>query len=258
MATRPYWLTFGASAVSGLNPTFIQFRTTAGITQAPPAITEPGSFGMYLFNYAATTNIAFVCDGATSGLAFTDRYIKGVLDPDDLFSYSLAAMGVSQSAIGVSLAAVGASIAAMGSTFAGFGVSQDAMGVSIAAMGVSQTAMGVSLAAIGVSLGAMSVTMQAIGSTLTGIGTTLTGYGVSLYALGNTNAALIGDTSSSFGTDISDPTTVFGFLKRAEETREGNETYVKASGVMTISSRGSSQLLATKTIAETTTQVTKT
>lgn len=195
MATRPYWLSFGASAVSGLAPTFIHFRTTAGGTLAPPSISEPGSFGMYLFNHDPITQVAFICDGATSGLAFSDRYVQGVLDPFDQFGVTLVAIGNTGAALGTTAVALGTSILALGT---------------------------------------------------------------SLYAFGVTNSALVGNTSSSFGTDSVDPTTIFGFLKRAQETREGDETYTKSSGALTISSRGSSQLLATKSISDTTTETTKT
>lgn len=195
MATRPYWLTFGASAVSGLAPTFIQFRSTAGSTLAPPAITEPGSFGMYMFNYDPITMVAFICDGFTSGLAFQDRYVQGVIDPFDQF-----------------------------------GVTLNAIGNSAIALGVSNLALGTSNLA----------------------------QGASLLALGYTNAAVIGTSASSFGTDSADPTSVYGFLKRALETREGNETYAKATGILDIYSRGSSQLLREKTIADSASTTTKT
>lgn len=174
MATRPYFLSFGASAVSGLSPTFIQFRAIDGSTLAPPSITEPGSFGMYLFSYDPVTMVAFICDGATSGLAFQNRYVQGVLDPSDQ------------------------------------------------------------------------------------MGVTLVGIGNTAVALGLTNSALVGTTASDFGTDLSDPTTIFGFLKRAQETREGNETYTKSTGGLDIYSRGSSQLLASKTIGDNPTETTKT
>lgn len=188
MATRPYWLSFGASAVSGLAPTFIQFRSTAGSTLAPPAITEPGSFGFYLFNYDPITMVAFVCDGFTSGLAFQDRYIKGVIDPFDQ----------------------------------------------------------------------MGVTLVAIGNTSIALGISNYAQGVSLTALGYTNAAVIGTSASSFGTDSADPTSVYGFLKRALETREGDETYLKATGILDIYSRGASQLLREKTISDSASTTTKT
>jgi hypothetical protein len=195
MATRPYWLSFGASAVSGLAPTFINFRSTAGSTLAPPAITEPGSFGMYLFNYDPITMVAFICDGFTSGLAFQDRYIQGVLDPFDQFGVTMVAQGNTLTAFGTSLYAFGTSIYAQGT---------------------------------------------------------------SIYAFGATSSAIVGTSASSYGTDSSDPTTVYGFLKRALETREGNETYVKATGVLDIYSRGSSQLLAEKTITDSTSTTVKT
>jgi hypothetical protein len=195
MATRPYWLSFGASAVSGLAPTFINFRSTAGSTLAPPAITEPGSFGMYLFNYDPITMVAFICDGFTSGLAFQDRYIQGVLDPFDQFGVTMVAQGNTLTAFGTSLYAFGTSIYAQGT---------------------------------------------------------------SIYAFGATSSAIVGTSASSYGTDSSDPTTVYGFLKRALETREGNETYTKATGVLDIYSRGSSQLLAEKTITDSTSTTVKT
>ena len=216
MATRPYWISFGASAVSGLAPTFIQFRSTAGSTLAPPSISEPGAFGMYLFSYDPITQVAFIVDGATSGLAFQDRYVKGVLDPFDQFGVTLVAIGNSQIAQGVSILA---------------------QGVSLAAQGVSLTAQGVSLFAFGASIYAQ---------------------GVSCVARDVSLAALVGDTSSSFGTNLADPTTIFGFLKRAQETREGNETYTKASGILDMYSRGSSQLLAEKTISDSISSTTKT
>lgn len=202
MATRPYWLSFGASAVSGLAPTFIQFRSTAGSTLSPPAVSEPGSFGMYLFNYDPITQIAFICDGATTGLAFQDRYVQGVLDPFDQF--------------GVTLTAIGNTSIAIGTTHIGQGV-----------------------------------------TLLSGV-TLLYGFGLSNAAIGATLLTQLGNTTSSYGTNTADPTTIFGFLKRAQETREGNETYTKASGLLDIYSRGSSQLMTEKTIADSTTSTTKT
>lgn len=244
MATRPYWLSFGASAVSGLAPTFIHFRTTAGGTLSPPSISEPGSFGMYLFNHDPLTQVAFICDGATSGLSFNDRYVQGVLDPFDQFGVTLNAIGLSAAAMGTSLSALGSTLTGLGNTAVALGISNFAFGSSIYALGVSNYAFGASNYALGVSNFALGTSNLALGT--------------SIYAFGVTNSALVGNTSSSFGTDSADPTTIFGFLKRAQETREGNETYTKSSGSLTISSRGSSQLLATKSISDTTTSTTKT
>lgn len=224
MANKDYWASFGASAVSGLNPTFIVFVSPGGGNGTPPSITEPGSKGLYKFSYdASLTQIAFVLDGFTSGLAFQDRYVKGVLDIYDQMGFSLNAMGSSMSVMGSSLSVMGISLSAMGVSLSAFGVSQLALGNSLVALGTSNLALGVSNLAIGTSL-----------------------------------VAGLGDTASSYGTDVSDPTTVFGFLKRAQETREGNETYTKSTGVLDIYSRGSSQLLREKTISDSTTSTTKT
>jgi len=157
---------------------------------------------MYLFSYDPITQIAFICDGATSGLAFNDRYVQGVLDPFDQF--------------GVTMVAQGNTAIALGTTAVALGISNIALGTSSVALGTLN------------------------------------------FSLAIANASLLGTTASSYGTDLADPATLFGFLKRAQETREGNETYVKPSGVLDIYSRGSSQLLAEKTISDSSSQTTKT
>lgn len=114
------------------------------------------------------------------------------------------------------------------------------------------------------------------GSTLTAIGTTSVALGTTSVALGTTNVAIgttvlyqvtngtltvtvagIGSTLSSYGTDAADPVDLFGYLKRVIENLEGNNTFIKSSGSLSIYSRGSSQLLATKTIANSVSQVVK-
>ena len=70
-------------------------------------------------------------------------------------------------------------------------------------------------------------------------------------------AALTGDLSSSFGDSVLDPTTIFGYLKLAQEILEGNQTYIKATGVLEMYSRGSSALLITKTISDSATEIEK-
>jgi hypothetical protein len=66
-----------------------------------------------------------------------------------------------------------------------------------------------------------------------------------------------GYTSDSFGSTATDPSTLFGYLKRLQELLEGDATYTKTSGVWQISSRGASTLLREKTLANTTTSSTK-
>lgn len=196
-----YWFSFGnqPSAAASLSPTFISFVNTSGTTFAAPAITErpPGS-GLYTTSYGATTSMAFVLDGATTGLATSQRYIPGAFDPQDNMSATLTVMGASLSVMGGSLSVMGGSLSVMGTT-------------------------------------------------LSSIGTTLL-----------SGMSLLGNTTSSYGSTSVDPTTLFGFLKRNQEFWEGNQAYAKASGLMDFYSRGSSTLLAEKTISDSTTTTTKT
>lgn len=231
MATRNYWAQFGSSAVSGLAPTFVSFITPAGANGTPPSISEPGSKGLYLFQYdASLTQIAFTLDGATSSLAFSDRYIYGVLDQYDTFGVTLNAIGTTLVAQGATVVAIGTTLVAQGATVVAIGNTMitglNDQGSTLVGQGTSIIAMGNTLAAIGLSAGSLG--------------------------------ALIGDTNSLIGNNLSDPTTVFGFLKRAQETREGDETYTKASGVLDIYDRTGATLLRQQTISDTATQVTRT
>ncbi len=82
---KTFVLQFGSGdprSFSGLTPTFIIFSTSLGNTaMTAPGISEviTGS-GFYDFVYGPTISISFLADGG-SGLAVTDRYITGVLDP---------------------------------------------------------------------------------------------------------------------------------------------------------------------------------
>lgn len=208
MATRDYFVVFGSgnpTSKSGLAPTFITFISPAGSAGTPPSISEPGSKGLYKFSYdASLTMIAFTLDGATTGLANSDRYVSGILEAQDQF--------------GITLAAIGTSLTAFGNTAI-------AIGNSGIALGVSHIAQGNTLIALGQSSALFS---------------------------------FIGSTASSFGSTSLDPVDLFGFLKRAQEINEGNETFTKSSGLLDFYSRGSSTLLREKTIIDSTTTTTKT
>lgn len=118
---------------------------------------------------------------------------------------------------------------------------------------------GNTLLAFSSTLTAYGSTLTAYSSTLTAYSSTLTGYGVtilSFLASGGT-VSYLGTPASSFGTQSSDPTDAFGYLKRILENLEGDQTFTKNTGAMTISSRGSSTLLRNKTVSNTVTQVTK-
>ncbi len=69
--------------------------------------------------------------------------------------------------------------------------------------------------------------------------------GTTLLTVANV-APLIGSTVASIGSTSIDPNTIFGYLRRAQEVQEGNQTFLKSTGEWDIYSRGSSTLLATK------------
>lgn len=259
---KTYYVRFGSGdprSNFGLSPTFLIFNTY-GSAVTPPGITSViGATGFYAFQYGTTTPIVFLIDGATTGLDATSRYVSGAIDPVD----RMDEIGTTLVAIGTTNFALGTTAVALGITNAGFGLTSVALGTTAVALGVTNVAIG--------------TTNLGYGVTNVAIGTTLTGYGVSTYAVGlstytiatslyaasSTNTAiglslfaLIGDTSSSFGTDIADPTTVFGLLKRLQEFNEGDQTFTKTTGAWAISSRGGS-LLATKTIGNSSSQVTR-
>ena len=82
---KTYWIVFGdgnPATNTGLSPTFTLFAGDDGATLlTPPGITEiPSSSGWYRFQYHPTFSINFTCDGG-AGLATSDRYAVGVLDP---------------------------------------------------------------------------------------------------------------------------------------------------------------------------------
>jgi hypothetical protein len=228
---RDYWAVFTSGApstTSGLAPTFITFINGGGSNITPPSVSEPGTKGLYKFSVDVTQTIAFVLDGATTSLGSgsTVRYLSGVLDPQDTF---------------------GSTLTGIGATVAGYNTLFTNLGSTLVAIGNTSAATGVSLSAVG-------VTQVAIGNTLLALGTTFGGFGTSLVNLG----ALIGTTASSFGSTSVDPVDLFGFLKRAQEFQEGNQTYAKATGILDFYSRGSSTLLREKTVSDTSTQTTKT
>lgn len=199
MSIKQYWLTFGTDdprTYTGLSPTFILFFNQLGQTLAPPGISEvfAGS-GAYNFQYntSASLSIFFLCDGITSSLGTSLRYIQGSLDP-------IQSVDI---------------------------ISRD-----------------------------VGTTMQAIGSTSVAIGTSLSAIGASIYQQSLLNILSIGSTASSIGSTSVNPGDVYGFLKRIQEVLEGNQTFTKSTGIWEISSRGST-LLATKTVSDSTSSVTR-
>lgn len=73
----------------------------------------------------------------------------------------------------------------------------------------------------------------------------------------------VGAITDSFGDNLTDPTTIFGFVKRIDEFLEGDQQYLKASGIWNIYSRAgasgplSGTLLREKTLSNDSTEVTR-
>lgn len=221
---------------TGLAPTFLSFVNLAtGTTNTPPSISETisGKTGLYVFQYGTTQPISFLIDAATTSPGTVARYVVGQLDPADRadeYGNTMIALG---STIITQLTNTGTTLVAIGNT-------SIALGTTGAALGTTAVAWG-----------------AAIGSTLGAIGSSLSAVGASGFAQGQTLIGLMGTVSSSIGSTAIDPTTVMGFLMRAQELAEGNNTYTKATGILDLFSRGGT-LLREKTIADSTTQTTKT
>jgi hypothetical protein len=233
---KQYWLQFGSGDprnYTGLTPSLVIFKSFSGVALTAPGLTEPISgSGLYKFEYNPSFSIAFLADGSAS-ISASGRYIAGVLDPSHVVDERVSDMGATVVAIGSSAAVMGNSLAVMGG--------------SLSVMGGSLVAMGNTLAAIGLSAGVMGTSLSALGSTVMAIGSSLTAID-----------AKIGTTASSFGDTLTDPGTIYGHLKRIQEHLEGNATFNKSSGLWYIYSRGSSTMLRAKTLANTSSQATKT
>lgn len=67
----------------------------------------------------------------------------------------------------------------------------------------------------------------------------------------------IGTLTDSIGSTSVDPSTIFGYVKRAQELSEGNATYVKATGLWGLSSRGGTTLLRQFALVNDTTAATR-
>ena len=219
--SKNYIVQFGngnPTLMAGLSPTFVMFKTVPGGSNVTaPGITQiPTSTGLYYFTFGPTNSIAFLIDGATTGLTNTDRYIAGNLDPNDTINEEVDAWGntllTGQSNLSVNVS-----------------TGNSAMTVGITGLGNTLLA-GISNLTVGIS---------SIASGITAISPGISGL-----------AGLIGTTASSYGSTSIDPSTVFGYLKRLQEWNEGNSTFDKSTSLWDVFSRGSSTLLAEKTLVD--------
>ncbi len=241
MSIKQYWLTFGTDdprTYSGLAPTFIQFFSHLGQTLAPPGISEvfAGS-GAYNFQYntSSSLSIFFLCDGVTSSLGTSLRYIQGSLDPIQSVDITARDVGTTMQAIGASNFALGTTAVAIGTTLLGYGATNVALGIANFITGT---------------------TLLGFGTTNAAVGTSLTAIGASIYQQTLLNVLSLGSTASAIGSTSVDPGDVYGYLKRIQEVLEGNQTFNKATGSWLISSRGST-LLASKSVTDSQAAVTR-
>lgn len=249
---KTYSMQFGAGdprTYTGLSPTFLIFTNiSSGATVTPPTITEAltGS-GLYRFTWGTTTPIAFLADAATTSPGSQGRYVTGQIDPADRADE-----------YGATIVALGITSVALGTTNMGFGVTSisylSGIGTTLTTMagtGITNIALGTTAVALGTTILAgqinMAQTLIAIGSSFVAFGTSLT-----------VTVAGIGSTASSFGTNASDPVDLFGYMKRIQENLEGNSSFTKLTGAWSIYNRGASVLLASKVVANNSSQVIKT
>jgi hypothetical protein len=229
--SKLYGLAFNADPRNypSLAPTFITFKNmVTGANETPPGITQlAGSTGLYFFSYGATQPTYFLVDGITVSVA-NDRYLTGILDPIQEVDNQLTAASATLQAIGMS---------------------NIALGMTNVALNITGAALGTTAVALGISAVSSGITAVALGNTILALST-------SNFAGNSSLLALIGNTSSSFGSEVADPSTVFGYLKRMQEFNEGDQSFNKTSGVWTIQARNTS-LIATRTLSNSSSEVTR-
>lgn len=283
---KTYTVTFGTGdprTWTGLTPTLLIFaNVSSGTTLVAPAFSEAltGS-GIYKFAYGTTTPIGFLADAATTGPGAVGRYVYGQLDPVDRMDEvgtSLIALGTTTVALGTTTVAIGTTAVAIGTSGIALGTTSVALGTTLIGFGTSQIAQGVLVLAgqtiLGTSLIAIGVTQLAQGTLITqtdtdvlNLGTSFVAFGVSSIALGNTILAasgagsslsiLIGSTASAIGDSVTDPSTLFGYVKRLNESILGQETFNKGSGAFIILDRTGATTLASRTITNSASMVIK-
>ncbi len=225
-----------------------------------------------------TTNVAL---GTTSVALGTTSVSWGSANATSLTNQgtTLVAVGntsIAQGVIEIGLGTTTVSwVSSIGSTLVAQGTTLVAIGNTAIAIGSTNsqkiTNEGVTLSAVGVTLVNNAALLASQGVSLIAIGSTIlagqVNEGITLVAIGNTLASIgstvsiiipeIGSTASSFGDQTTDPVDLYGYLKRILENLEGNQTFLKLSGVLDIYSRGSTTLLREKTLANSVTSIIK-
>ncbi len=242
---------------TGLTPTFLTFAALDGTSVAVPAFFESlTSSGLYAFSATLLpdTPIYFLADGTASAPTAT-RYIAGILDPSD-------GIDLQTTDLGSTLVGIGNTAISLGTTNVAIGVTIDAR---VQAVDATLIAQGSTLVGIGNTAIALGTTNVALGTTNVALGTTGVALGTTGIAIGTTSVSYLsgidtklGSTASVFGDSATDPVDVYGYLKRAVEFREGDADFNKNTGVWTVTDRAGLTTIASKTLANTVDNVTKT
>lgn len=226
--SKTFFFRFGSGSPAtntGLSPTFTVFYDQAGTSLTPPAITEGLTLtGIYKFTYTPTLAIAFVIDGATTGLASSDRYIVNSLDPVLTIDQPIndTTQGVSAIGRAVTLMVAGISnlIAGYSTWTAGYslnvagisniiaGQSVMVAGYSIQIAGYTNWVTGYSLSVVGLSnlIAGESVLIAGYSTLVAGYSTQIAGYtnwvtGYSLQVAGYSNL-IAGESSIISGISL--------------------------------------------------------
>lgn len=126
--------------------------------------------------------------------------------------------------------------------------------VAVANLGTTTVAMGNSLSILGGSLSIMGNSMNIMGTSIVAMGVTVS----SIVSGASGVLALLGNNASSYGDNTTNPTTVFGYLRRAQQFGEGDAIFTKATGVWDVYPRGvTTTLLLEKVLDDNGTLVTK-
>lgn len=241
---KTYTLRFGSgnpTLLTGLAPTLSLFSVAnTGATLIGPTVTEiTTGWGLYQFQWGTTTPIVFLADGNTSSIT-SGRYVTGQLDPADRSDeYGNTLVAIGNTLIFNAPAGMGSSLSALGLTLTAIGNSNISLGITNVALGTSNIALGVTNVALGTTNVAIGITDIAIGTTI-------------LAALGGLTFPLnsvIGGPSSIIGDNVTDPNTLYGYLRRNLEITEGQQLFTKASGSWNMLDRTGASLLRTRTIA---------
>lgn len=116
--------------------------------------------------------------------------------------------------------------------------------------GTSLVAQGVTIYALEQALG---VSFIAFGNSSIALGNTI----LSIAGSGGTLGVYVGSTASAAGDSVTDPSTLFGYLKRLAELEQGQSIFTKSTGALNLYDRTGATLFAARTVTNNSSQVIK-